>query len=125
MNRQLKSTEVYHQPKSIPADLHIWQDENSGTAALMSAALDVVEGKTVRFALCDRDGTLPPTVAEIVTIAMGTDSPRYCGEDDDPEGAGSHALITSWYGYCKDTTAIAVQMARAFACNHKHYFRLA
>lgn len=113
---------VYYQPKYIPANLHIWQDENSGVSALTNAANAICNGETVRFAICDREGTKAPTIHAIVTIAMGKDSPRYCGEDQDPEGAGSHSLIASWYDYCKDPAAIAVAMARAFG---EFYFRLA
>ena len=113
---------VYHQPKNIPAHLHIWQDENSGISALTNAAAAICNGETVRFAICEREGTKAPTIREIVTIAMGEDEPRYCGEDQNPEGAGSHALIASWYDYCKEPAAIAVAMSRAFG---PFYFRLA
>jgi len=120
----LQSKSVYHQPEGIPQNLLIWQDENSGIAALTQAAQDVVNGKKATFALCDRQGTMQPTITEIVTIAMGSNNaPRYCGENNDPDGAGSHALIASWYDYCQDAAAIAVALARAFQ-SHKHYFRL-
>jgi hypothetical protein len=125
----LNSKSVYHQPANVPANLHIWQDENHGISALLNAAQDMLCGKIVRFALCNREGTLPPTVAEIVTLGMATiegrHTPRYCGENNDPDGAGSHSLIASWYNYCNDPAAIAVAMSQAFLCNHEHYFRLA
>jgi hypothetical protein len=120
----LQAKSVYHQPADVPQNLLIWQDENSGIAALVLAAQDITEGKRVTFALCDRQGTLQPTVEEVVTIAMGSNrTPRYCGEDNDPDGVGSYALIASWYDYAADPAYIAVAMARAFQA-HKCYFRL-
>ena len=124
MNRTIQSQDVYFQPaKDIPENLCIWQDENSGISSLTQAAADIVNGKKVTFALCDRQGTLQPTITEIVQIAMGTDAPRYCGEDGSPEGVGSYSLIASWYDYCKNQDAIAVALSFAFK-SHKHYFRL-
>ena len=127
MNNPIKSSDVFYQPAEVPADLHIWQDENSRTAALVNAARDIVDGKTFRFALCDRVGTQIPTIAEIVTIAMGSgdDGARYCGENNDPEGPGSSALIASYYSYRRDPAGIGIQMALAFLCSHHYYFRLA
>ena len=121
--KTLQARSVYHQPANIPQSLLIWQDENSGIAALTQAANDITKGKKVTFALCDREGTLQPTITEIVTLAMNNDGPRYCGENNDPDGAGSHALIPSWYGYCKDPAAITAALALAFK-THKHFFRL-
>jgi len=122
----IRPKDVYHQPEGIPENLIIWQDENSGIAALVNATNDIINGRKVTFALCDRKGTFPPTVTEIVTIAMGKNgdpSPRYVGEDNDPDGVGSHALIPSWYDYCTQAPAIATALALAFKA-HKHYFRL-
>lgn len=119
----IQAKSVFHQPADIPQHLLIWQDENSGIAALVQAADDIIAGKKVHFALCSREGTSTPTIDEVVTLAMGADGPRYCGEDADPQGAGSHALIASWYAYCKDPASIAVALALAFKA-HKHYFRL-
>jgi hypothetical protein len=126
----LQAHHVYYQPADIPADLHIWQDENSGIAALTEAARDIVEGKTATFALCRREGTLPPTIDEIVKIAMGYGGdpaegynarmPRFCGEDDDPDGPGSHQLHT----YENDAASIAVCMALTFKSRGQLYFRL-
>jgi len=121
--KTLQSNSVYHQPTGIPQDLLIWQDENSGIAALTQAAQDIITGKKVTFALCNREGTQQPTITEIVTLAMGEDAPRYCGENNDPNGAGSHSLIPSWYDYCKQPEAITAALALAFK-GHKHYFRL-
>lgn len=124
MNKPLQVKSVYHQPDNIPQNLLIWQDENSGTAALVNAANDLANGKKITFALCDREGTLQPTITEIVTFAKSKDgSPRYCGENNSPESSGSHALIASWYDYCTDPAHVAVALARAFQ-SHKHYFRL-
>jgi hypothetical protein len=134
MNNILQAKSVYHQPDHIPENLLIWQDENSGIAALVNAAQDITEGKRVTFALCDREGTLQPTIKETVTIAMGYGgkksegyqprAPRFCGEKDDPNGAGSHALIPSYYDYCCNPAAIATALALSFKCSAKHYFRL-
>jgi len=121
--KTLQAKSVYHQPANIPQSLLIWQDENSGIAALTQAAHDITKGKKVTFALCDREGTQTPTITEIVTLAMNNDGPRYCGENHDPDGAGSHALIPSWYDYCKDPAAITAALALAFK-GHKHFFRL-
>ena len=121
--RTLEKKDVYHQPEDIPANLIIWQDENSGISALTQAAKDITEGKVVSFALCHREGAARPVIVEIVHLAMGSDAPRYCGENNDPNGAGSHALIPSWYDYCKEPEAIATALALAFK-NYKHYFRL-
>lgn len=121
--RTLEKKDVYHQPQDIPAELIIWQDENSGISALTQAAHDITKGKTVVFALCYREGTARPVIVEIVRLAMGSDAPRYCGENNNPNGAGSHALIPSWYNYCKEPEAIAAALALAFK-NHKHFFRL-
>lgn len=121
--RPIQSKSVYHQPEGIPEHLIIWQDENSGIAALVQAARDIANGKKVTFALCSREGTLTPVIVEIVHLAMGTDAPRYCGENNDPNSAGSHALIPSWYDYCKEPEAIAAALALAFK-THKLYFRL-
>lgn len=125
MNQHITPAMVYHQPKDIPSDLLIWQDENHGIAALVQAAKDICNGKTVKFALCTRSGEQTPVIQEIVTLAMGKDSSRYCGEHGNPDGAGSHALIASWYDYCKDESAIATALALAFRANYSHYFRLA
>ena len=125
---------VHHQPENIPADLHPWQDENSGISALTQAAADIAKGKKVNFAIGHRleDGRTVVVIDEIVTFAMGEGgnpkdgyqplAPRYCGEDNDPNGAGSHALIPSWYDYCADPAHIAVALARAFS--GKLYFRV-
>ena len=121
--RRIQSKSVYHQPEGIPEHLLIWQDENSGIAALIQAAKDITNGKKVTFALCRRENTETPVIVEIVHLAMGKDSPRYCGENQDPNGAGSHALIASWYDYCKEPEAIATALALAFKI-HKLYFRL-
>lgn len=123
MTKTLRPQDVYHQPAGIPDHLIIWQDENSGIAALLQAAQDMIEGKTVSFALCSHQPHQDPTINEIVTFAMGTDSPRYCGENKNPNGAGSHALIPSWYDYCNQPAAIVAAMARAFSA-HACYFRI-
>lgn len=127
---------VYHRPADCASDLVIWLSENSGFAALSQAAADILSGKIVTFALCDREGGHKPVIIkEIVSIGMGTGgnpsdgyaehAPRYCGEDNDPDGAGSHALIPSWYGdACTDRGSIAAALALAFR-EHKHFFRLA
>jgi len=121
----LQSKSVYHQPEGIPQNLLIWQDENSGIAALTQAAADIVKGKIVTFALCDREGTQQPTIKEIVNIGMGNNnSPRFCGENKNPDGAGSCALIASWYNYAADPTAISTAMALTFKFHSPHYFRL-
>lgn len=122
--RTLERKDVYHQPEGIPENLIIWQDENHGIAALIQAAKDITEGKVVSFALCHREGTARPVIVEIVHLTMGSNAPRYCGENNDPNGAGSHALIPSWYGYCKEPEAIAAALALAFTANYKHFFRL-
>ena len=104
--------------------------------ALSQAAADMLDGKTVAFALCDRDGGYQPVIIkEIVSFAMGTGgdpasghaerAPRYCGENGNPDGAGSHSLIPSWYkDACADRASIAAALALAFR-GHKHFFRLA
>ena len=133
MTTPLQQKSVYFQPENIPADLHIWQDENSGIAALAQAAQDIANGKKISFALCSQIESQWPTVDEVVTLEMGKGgkvsegysptTPRYCGENDNPNGPGSHALIASWYSYCADPAYIAVALALAFK-GHQYYFRL-
>lgn len=116
---------AFSQPGNIPHHLIIWQDENSGIAALVNAAKDIANGEKATFALCNHEeGYASPVIVEIVTIGNDGQSARYCGENDDPSGVGSHALIASWYDYSTSPAHIAVALARAFAA-HKCYFRLA
>lgn len=124
---------VHYQPEGIPANLHPFQDENHGIAALIAAGQDIANGKKVSFAIAHIDH--PRTVRvidEIVTIGRGTGgdtseghtehAPRYCGEGNDPDGAGSHALIPSWYDYAMNPAAIAAALALSFS--GREFFRI-
>lgn len=125
--KTLTPTMVYNpQPAGIPQDLIIWQDENSGTRAIIEAARAMVNGQTVRFALCDHEPYQAPIIREIVTLAMDpTDNtPRYCGERNLTNTSNSHDLIPSWYEYAADPAYIAVALVQSFK-NYKRFFRLA
>ena len=62
------------------------------------------------FAICERKpagGGVPPVVVELVGFGVGDvedddghseQCVRFVGENNDPNGAGSHSLIASWYG---------------------------
>ena len=123
---------LYHQPANIPANLHAFRCENSGNVALVNAARDILDGKKAIFALCTCQPYLAPEIVEIVTLAMGTGgdpaegyslaAPRFCGEDDDPDGAGSYNLGVLYGDQNTDLACIAVAMANAF--HVYHYFRL-
>lgn len=120
--KTITPADVYYHPAGIPQDIIIYQDENHGLAALVQAANDITAGHAVKFALCTGDRS--PIAQEIIMIAMGKDGPRICGENGKPDGAGSYALIASWYTYCKEPAYIAAALARHFQ-QYPHFFRLA
>lgn len=118
-------------------NLWLYSDAVHGNESFAAAARDILAGKIVSFAACDREGpdAPPPKVKEIVTVGMGDGGdpeeghsdrePRFVGERNDPNGGGSHALIASWYGrQCTSETHIAVALALRLASISRHHFRL-
>jgi len=103
---------VHHQPAAdIPDNLIIWQDENIGIPAYTQAARDLLNGTPVLFAVCEYAREYPK-ILHVTRFAMTKNGPRICGENGDPDGPGSHALIASHYDYTHDHASLAVALAQ-------------
>jgi len=112
----------------------MYADGVTGLGAKLAAAADIVAGKIVQFAVCDREQAGPPVIREIITWGMGTGGDvaegyeprcvRFCGEGFNPDGSGSHSLIPSWYPYCADLVAIAAAITGDLAQRSPTCFRL-
>lgn len=122
--KELTTSMVYKsKPQGIPEDLIIWQDENHGLEALVGASKDIAQGKIVSFALCEHKPHKTPVMKQIIYIGLGANkSPRICGEENNPDGAGSYSLVPTWYDYCADPHYIAAGLALFLSCSV--YFRL-
>lgn len=73
----------------------------------------------------DREGYGSAIVSDVLRIGMGANgSPRFVGEQNDPDGCGSHALIASWYDYCGNANAIGIHLARVLTTGAPNFFRL-
>lgn len=93
----------------IPNNIKYYQEEVIGNIAYINAAKDIAEGKTVAFAGCVREPEgSAAEVEQVHKFAWGYNAVRYCGEDDNPEGVGSHTLTNS-----TDTAIIGIALVRA------------
>ncbi len=123
-----------------PQGLWLYSERVRGNQAFVGAAADILAGKLVSFAVCEREpaGTAaPPKVREVFTFGMGEGGdpddgyaetePRFVGENGSPDGAGSHSLIPCQYGaQCTSLPHIAVALATftSRVLPNGHVFRL-
>lgn len=118
---------VFYTHPALPEKLIIWQDENSGIAALLNAAQDILAGKTVVFILCQRKEVGPPEPQDRRVYALGEvegqPCVRLCGENNAPNGSGSSTLLPNYYPFALAPEAVAVALALAFK-RYDLYFRL-
>ena len=116
-------------PTEAPDHLKLWQNDTHGPGSILRAVYDIQDGKTVRFAICDRQGREAPVVQKVVTWAClpGFVCIRNCSGGK-PDAAGSSAFMGSREieGSAKDLNSveIAAAMAHTLASQSPLYFRL-
>jgi hypothetical protein len=102
-----------------------WQFDVSGETGVLIGLKDLKarfdagdELATIRFIVCDHPkvGPEPGKVHVTYRVGMGhaneRDCFRLCGEDKDPWGVGSEALVGSYYPYADDPAFAAVTLVR-------------
>ena len=114
----LDRTRVFPSATGTPANLSIFADDVSGAGAIASCVRALLAGELVSLVSCNHPTVSdePGKIHSYLRLKMAeidrVKCPRHVGENDDPEGPGSHSLIASWYGEkCTDPVAIAATIA--------------
>jgi len=115
-----------------PDHLAMYANDVTGPSAVAIAAkMCVLHGRKVRLAACNKKGGEDPEVVEIFEFGTVPNRKcvRYCGENGNPLGAGSHTLYgdAEEQGDCDaiDVVEVATKMAWAVAKSGNSVFRLA
>ena len=118
---------VHIQDESLPAPM--FQAEAYGAFGIMHGLQDVKNGhqKTVSFAIADHP-TKGGKIHNIISVGIGTIKGekcwRYCGENNDPNGAGSSSVVASWYPYSDKWEAACFVLAYKLGKQGRNVFRL-
>jgi len=134
VNHKTLSMDDLYGLNSESEPVEAFREDVYGVAAIINASRDILKGAIVRFGKGARDPESGDfQVVEAFTFALGKGGDpkkgyapitvRYCGEENDPNGAGSHALTPPDVpNYCMSETAIAVHIA--LVLKGSEFFRL-
>lgn len=122
--------DVWNTRHEVPETLRAFQDDVAGLSAISDAAKAILGGTRAGFITTTADPNTRTVTGRLVLARSpvdGADAIRVCvGENDDPDGAGSHSLIPSWYqDQVSDVGAVSAAIAIELSRMGPQFFRLA